>query len=716
MGCARGLSEVALAAFYLAGAAACGSGGSSGAPGVGTGSNRGSEAGLAPPNFEFVPRPPGRAVGVRAIVDVDGVELTTDPLELVLFAEPSGSGRAGALRRALQSAPDPLGRASQPQTSCPRVGDVVGSLQTVNGNACFLVQSLSSGGLGASESLSRAYVFGREGIYEHLEVAASVYVPPDIANYGLTFSFGCVSADEGQTLTYAYFDELANLSFTFGLLFYQVGYTFFTSESQRRIVRGFQYDTGVGFSVGLFPVLAPVPINIGMSLEQESRGLRDGFKVVLPYNGPEACSPDNYEPGNPFEFARDRLAALQQSREQTLEAELGRQMAASAGPLLEALGDSGHGGLADNVPAASTGDQLDDYLDSSSTEVGEGDPNTSLDGITQAFQDRLLAAGDDTRAILAGAGETVAQVNRSVPSLTGQAVLLQEAGVALQAGAELSQLADVRATGAQSYISNRVERIVVPAGEPVKLEITAQEIADLIQRPVADVEGATVIVNAGTGIVDEPFVLEGAGLSLEFEINRNNLLVRTDVDLSTAAGNFPPDVADWVVRPALRVIEIEAGPAARAFISGPSRLPSGGPASLTVQVTDDTGRVVKRPFGVRFVDAEGNSIGTAESERSSALFQYVPVPSEPKLLLVTQTTITVGGQSRAGVVVAGTGFSRDAQVSVDGTELVVDRDFQVKDPEGILVVLTNTAAGTHTLSVRNPEGTVTDSLEFEFAP
>src|SRR5690606_24731299 len=41
---------------------------------------------LPPPRFTYVPGPPGRSVGVRAIVEVDGTSLVSEPLELELRA------------------------------------------------------------------------------------------------------------------------------------------------------------------------------------------------------------------------------------------------------------------------------------------------------------------------------------------------------------------------------------------------------------------------------------------------------------------------------------------------------------------------------------------------------------------------------------------------------------------------------------------------------
>ena len=106
--------------------------------------------------------------------------------------------------------------------------------------------------------------------------------------------------------------------------------------------------------------------------------------------------------------------------------------------------------------------------------------------------------------------------------------------------------------------------------------------ADLISRPVADVVGATVHVGLGGGMMGEStFTLSNEGLAVDINVARDSLLVRFDVDLSTAAGSFPPDVSSWLVRPALVSLRVEPGPATAAFLAGPPSIASGAPASLS---------------------------------------------------------------------------------------------------------------------------------------
>ena len=129
---------------------------------------------------------------------------------------------------------------------------------------------------------------------------------------------------------------------------------------------------------------------------------------------------------------------------------------------------------------------------------------------------------------------------------------------------------------------------------------------------------------------ESTFTLSNEGLAVDINVARDSLLVRFDVDLSTAAGSFPPDVSSWLVRPALVSLRVEPGPATAAFVAGPPSIASGAPASLSVEVTDDNGRLVKRPYNVRFVDSEGHDLGSSDSEAGTALMQFVPEASVPR--------------------------------------------------------------------------------------
>ena len=185
-------------------------GGGTGLLGCGSGSSDGSEdtavvalgpngdgigtKPLAPPKFQFAPADPGRAVGIRAIVEVDGVEFETNPTELVLFT-PVVAKRArprSAPSRA-QDGSKAFGSAEQGLAVCPAPGESVENVGTINGNVLFFTRSVGSANLFLETAVEQTFVFGREGLYAFTENSYSLSVPPELnvgVNIGLVASGG----------------------------------------------------------------------------------------------------------------------------------------------------------------------------------------------------------------------------------------------------------------------------------------------------------------------------------------------------------------------------------------------------------------------------------------------------------------------------------------------------------------------------------------------
>jgi hypothetical protein len=470
------------------------------------------------------------------------------------------------------------------------------------------------------------------------------------------------------------------------------------------VQRAFQTDVGIELSLGdAFPIGSTLMLTSTVA----------GPRFLRPWN--ERCGAEVTDQ-NSLEYVRDRMAEMPSMGMGGLADALSQQIVDGTLPLLDSLSSSGAGGLDDNVPAASNGDYYAELLSSPGTDFPANPPNTSADALTVRSNDRLVAAGDDTGAILAAGVQTLREVEQSIPSLLSQATLQREAVTAARSADELGRLINPSAQDRKRFIAEDIKHLSIPSGEQAEVTLTAEELAELLGRPVADVNGATVVVNAGAAIEDASFLLEGRGLRLLVDVGGEGLLVRFDVDLSTADGTFPGDVEDWIVRPAMYQIDVEAGPAAGVILTGPRRLVSGGPASLSVQVIDDNGRRIKKPYSVRFVNAAGQEVGATNSEGGTALLQYVPDPTAPFISEVAPTVVSSGGDEGPGLEIDGVGFSRDAEVLVDGTPLVEATDFQVRAPERILVRFPATLTiGTHAVHVVNPEGLTSNDVEFSIA-
>jgi hypothetical protein len=254
----------------------------------------------------------------------------------------------------------------------------------------------------------------------------------------------------------------------------------------------------------------------------------------------------------------------------------------------------------------------------------------------------------------------------------------------------------------------------VPAGKKSAVfDLTAQEIAKLINRPVQDVDGATVLVTVDSDS-SQSFTLARDKLTLSVDVTSSSVLVKLEVDLSTAKDDFPSDVSSWVIRPALRMIRVQAGPAKTAFLNVPSKFASGSPASLSVGVVDESGRLVKRPYSVSFIDAECNDIDTIDAERGIARYQYVPEPTRPIIKSVKPKKLGLDGKELPGLTIAGTGFSVDAKVSVADVPISEESNINVKSPEEILVALPNgITSGSVEVIVENPDGLRSTAISVE---
>ena len=76
--------------------------------------------GLAEPRFVFKPADPGRAVGIRAIVTIEGQELTTEPIELHLTASDESAPVRKVLRRVASPAPRTMPSSTRPRCRARR--------------------------------------------------------------------------------------------------------------------------------------------------------------------------------------------------------------------------------------------------------------------------------------------------------------------------------------------------------------------------------------------------------------------------------------------------------------------------------------------------------------------------------------------------------------------------------------------------------------------
>jgi hypothetical protein len=693
---------------------------------------------LAAPKFTFVPGPPGRAVGVRARVLLNGVELDSNEVEVNLLdpmgRDPEGSSflavapshpqsatasddpasssahnaptRPGGTLPALPALPTPpskhfTGVGTQP-SDCPKRGSLATSMGAVNGSICYVAASYAQGALGAQLSATVTTIFAREGIYSARTGTGLSYVPPDYFQISHTWSVGCIPADIPGAVTREFYDSLESLSFSYSVLMYSQGLTLLSVP--KGPTRALQVDAGISVSLGLAPFVG----NFGIAIEETDRLVGPFF--VRPWSHGCGSKPTA---DNLFEYAKHANAAMAPDTDDELADALTPTISEGFAPLLEVLGSSGEGGIGPGVPAASNGDFFAEMLSHTGTEPLDSALPNSADGLVHSSLDRLNAVGSDPDDIVAAAAGIAKHAQNTVPSRQELIAVLSKAATAALAVDQLATATDTEAE--ERFVASKVVTVHVPSGEKAHFTLTAEEVAELLERPTEDVIGATVVVNGGPDIVDVSFVLTTEGLVLNVDPKGDDMVLRFDVDLSTAAGEFPDSVASWLVRPAVRLIRIDAGEPAEAVLLAPSEIVSGSPASMSLQVLDANGRVVPGELEVSFTDAAGNSLGRATGTNGAASLQYVPAPTQPEILAITAATVTIADEASPAIRIEGLGFSVDATVTVDeGTPLLVGEECEYESSTSIVCpVPEQLSSGNHVVRIANPGDKISDEFSTE---
>lgn len=693
------------------GGAADGGSGSHGAA-SGTGRTAGSdpgqgEAGYAPSRFEFVPGPPGRATGIRALVEVGGQRLETGEIEVRLLGARPGSQQpreapeatdatradeaaaAAAVPPPQDTRPADFGVASQALCST-RVGEAPEAFETLDGEVCWLSMTLSAGTLVAGGSYGSTLFVAKEGLYQVRTKTLDVYYPPDLFNFSENISAGCVISPTGETTDVAYLAGLTSLGVSVSVGNFapltalpmaqfgpSVGLSMLIADSTS-IARGMQYDVGIaGASIGV------VPFPISLRYTATSEFARSPVMVERFAN---ACG-------------QDAAAA---------DAEGLRALADEAlGPALEQLRDGEGYGPGRHMMAGSNADAWQSLGGAGLGQGCDGCPPSTMDDILRSFSEDYAQVDNDAEAAIVAA-EAAAALMNVLPSRMAMDQALRGAvsGVQLLGlSADSQRAADVAA----GLAAPRVVIVDAVAGEPVSLEYTADELAALVGAEPDAVLGATLTVDGSPIVSPADYVLDEPVLQLSFTPKSAvQILMRARVDLTTAAGPIPEAALARPVELSLRLVRPKAGPPALAVVDAAGAVASGGAITLSAAAMDEHGNIVDAPARVRFVDADGEDIGVAETTGGVATLQYVPVPSQPEVTRVTSVELEIGDETLPGIRIEGKGLSLDAEVYVDGA--LLDPELPRGTPSSAELLIAHAVKAGTPVHVVNPGGLASDPV------
>ena len=578
-------------------------------------------------------------------------------------------------------------------------GTDVTEMGTLGGRVCFTNFSYSVGAFAVEDSLTTTVWLAREGMYYQADLGQSAYYPPDFAHVGVSTGVGCFVVD-GDVITTEYLGQLKTVSLSFGVGPLSVGWTFYILPGEG-VQRAFAYSTGYGASASLFAF----PISFGLSVSTDGenivgpRAVRGwGDECLAPLVKAEGASFATAE-YNALSVAADNLEAMAREEPTDYRGLLMQQAAVSTLPLMRMIGRPSGGGVAENIPAGTNADFYDDFLARSGTGLCTDCPNTSLDTILTGFNDQMAQA-EEIDEILQTGFASVEQVTASMPQMLMQGSLQLDTAAANDLVFEVAADLAAEARGDENrYVAQDLKIVEVEVGEPAALDVTAEEIANLIGVEESAVEGATVTFDAQPRVEAASFAIEeGVAAASLTPSQATPILFRVEVDLGTAAGPLPEGVEDWVVRPPMRLLKIAAGPPSFAYLSAPGTTVSGSPVGLSAAVLDEDYNLIDAPFTARFYDADGE-IAVVDSDLGAAEHRFVPRPSDPVIEAFDPDALELQGR----------GFSQDAVVEVDGEMIGI----AVESSRSIRLDPADLEPGTHTVVVRNPNDVTSEAYEIE---
>ncbi len=666
---------------------------------------------------------PGLAMGLYAVVSNSGGEILSNEFEVELVEDgiadsnfsppnPPATNNARIVGRDLVSRPPSqhsyeelvasVALPSVLDAECERKPD---TLPTFSGKICWTAVTNSAQVFAQERTLTNIVYMTPDGMYHAMIDGRASTVSSDLLSSGVSLGVGCAASPDGETVDVDYLESLLGISMSTTFGFYMAGIsTFFTERSG--LERAFQYDSGISVGVSLFPF-----ISFALSMQYESGFLISPTRIDGTCSAQVVANDSNVfagKDGNAYEIIAEGLQEMRDAPATSYRDVMLSETAAAALPTFQLLASTTGTAPEDGIPAANHADLSADFFARSGAELCSDCPDTSLDSFLYRFrEDAGDSAGDGeaTREATLGA---FGQYLASTPDTVRFSVTQRRGDSALRfaylAHADLA--AELRGDR-NRYVSADIVDVDARVGVPVAIQISSQEIANLLGVDPSTLEGAQVTIDGSPRIEAATFELRDGSIDVEVTTaNTDPLLLVVDVDLTTAVGPFSETPnADWAVRPAMRRIQAKSGPAAAILLSAPIRSKAGYATVLTAFVTDENYAPVDEELSVRFYDGENNLLGETPIADGTAQISTTLIAGTPTIEAVTATTLSRGEQRLPGFAIAGTGFSRRAKLLVND-RMLEQGEWAILSSKEIVFSdeVTALPAGQHKLTIENPDG------------
>jgi hypothetical protein len=646
----------------------------------------------------------------------------------------------------------------QPSPPCNQglqVGDMVDTIGTVDGWACYYGFGASLGTLGLGKGVAGVFQFAPEGIFFNGQVNTYVYVPPDFISGGVDAFVGCIAPRGPDSIG---FDEIRKTSTILGLSV-GMGVTAGISLLMREDAGGpvipahIHVSVGIGGGMSLYGLPSFFSITSGLSSDAHPAFIAyevfdeatcqaiKAMQLTIPIPSP-APTPDDGPEGDfdepedeDFEIHADVDYSLQPLTPLTVfasalrnytpsgrsgtEAALAAMGTANLADQLDEFIVAAGRGPTDGVQAASNGDLFADFFAGGYRpffrEAGQT-ADTSLD----SFMRRTIAltsselAGITNLGVAANFSNTVGNdMLATVPDLQG----LNDAVRRVSASsAALLEANGLRWNTPEGEAQPGLVDLPAVAGVSTTITYLASEIASRFPEVTeAMLEGAEMTVSILPTGNPSRFTIVNGRVDVAYTTNEvQDILVKGALDHTTLVEPLPGTAAARNLKFDYRRLVVEPGPFDRLVLVGPTAIDAGGEVRAVASAIDALGnRIGIIEAEVEFTDATGDVFSDypVPFTDGEAAVRVIPTATIPTIIDVfpTRLVLTGGGEVDA-YTLSGTGFSRGAIYRIDGQNFAdIGYPTTRPNPETLWFGLPGWAQleGTFTFEVENPGGFVT---------
>ncbi|MGC9328067.1 MAG: hypothetical protein ACP5I1_10575, partial [Candidatus Hinthialibacter sp.] len=497
--------------------------------------------------------------------------------------------------------------------------------------------------------------FAPEAIYVSLQNAKFNYSSVDV--FAGVYSFwGAIVSPDGDRLRSSYLNDLLSIGISLNLSIKIIpfgpspnavvskGVSFYRKGAIKNLQRAIQFSAGLSTSFELIPLPIDIPISVSLDHSEPGFGFNAGFYPIIVWDLDEEGS------GNPVDSIVEGLEQIAGDESTAYKNVAAQQFASMVLPLMTHMSSES---------ASANAAYFNQFLQNNSLN-GSGGEGT-IDGlITEA--EEWLQTGDASQL-----PEEVKKAGELDFPVFNEYMKGVQGGVNM--GFELGYIHGYEASGRSDTIyADGLVVIPCSVGDWCYMEVSAEEIAELVPgASPSDFEGVPVYFdNDPLTYLDsentETYSTISNGIAWHEFLYQSNSPVIIGVRVSRFDNKFNKHI---------ELKRRKVIPKERAYIYANEKAVVDNAMTLRAAALDENGLPLLAPATVTFYDSRGYLLGgPVITQEGIASIQLIPRPTIPEIDAFLETRIGYTEEdAEPGYVLEGCGFSKDADVLIDGVSV-----------------------------------------------